>query len=187
MTRKPRRWLGASLGIGLLLALVTGVVAAPPAQPRNFVTAMSGGAEVPIRDTHARGAATFQLSADGTEISYRVIASNIHNVFMAHIHLQAAGTEPGAANGPIVVWLAPSTTPNVTLPLGGGRHDGVLATGTFTAANLVGPLTGQPLSMLLAGIAEGRAYVNVHTDDGIAPTNTGPGDFPGGEIRGQLP
>jgi hypothetical protein len=32
----------------------------------------------------------------------------------------------------------------------------------------------------------GWAYVNVHTNDGIAPTNTGPGDFPGGEIRGQL-
>jgi hypothetical protein len=29
-------------------------------------------------------------------------------------------------------------------------------------------------------------YVNVHTNDGVAPTNTGPGDFPGGEVRGQL-
>jgi hypothetical protein len=26
----------------------------------------------------------------------------------------------------------------------------------------------------------------VHTNDGVAPTNTGPGDFPGGEIRGQI-
>jgi hypothetical protein len=26
----------------------------------------------------------------------------------------------------------------------------------------------------------------VHTNDGVAPTNTGPGDFPGGEIRGQV-
>src|SRR5205807_7617422 len=25
-----------------------------------------------------------------------------------------------------------------------------------------------------------------HTNDGMAPPNTGPGDFPGGEIRGQL-
>jgi hypothetical protein len=187
MTRTPRRWLGALLAVGLLLSLVTGVVAAPPAQPRNFVTAMSGGAEVPIRDTHARGAAIFQLSADGTEIRYRVIASNIHNVIMAHIHLQPAGTAEGTANGPIAVWLAPSTVPEVRLPVGGGRHDGVLATGTFTAANFIGPLANQSMAMLLAAIAEGRAYVNVHTDDGIAPTNTGPGDFPGGEIRGQLP
>jgi len=34
--------------------------------------------------------------------------------------------------------------------------------------------------------ARGNAYVNVHTNDGMAPPNSGPGDFPGGEIRGQL-
>jgi hypothetical protein len=32
----------------------------------------------------------------------------------------------------------------------------------------------------------GNAYVNVHTNDGVDPTNTGAGDFPGGEIRGQI-
>jgi hypothetical protein len=26
----------------------------------------------------------------------------------------------------------------------------------------------------------------VHTNDGVPPPNTGPGDFPGGEIRGQI-
>jgi hypothetical protein len=26
----------------------------------------------------------------------------------------------------------------------------------------------------------------VHTNDGVPPTDTGPGDFPGGEIRGQI-
>ncbi len=86
-----------------------------------------------------------------------------------------------------MVWLAPSTTPGVTLPLGGGRHDGILATGTFTADDLVGVLDGGTLADLLDAIDAGIAYVNVHTDDGIAPANTGPGDFPGGEIRGQLP
>jgi len=48
-------------------------------------------------------------------------------------------------------------------------------------------LDGGTLADLLDAIDAGIAYVNVHTDDGIAPTNTGPGDFPGGEIRGQLP
>jgi hypothetical protein len=28
--------------------------------------------------------------------------------------------------------------------------------------------------------------VNVHTNDGVDPINTGAGDFPGGEIRGQI-
>ena len=184
MLRRRRRLIPTVLAVAALVVLATGVVAS---QQRNFVTSMSGAAEVPIRDTNARGAAVLMLSADGTTISYRLIASNIDNVFMAHIHLQPQGTDPGAANGPIVVWLAPTTTPDVTLPLGGGRHNGVLATGTFTAANFINDLAGKPMSDLLTAIAEGRAYVNVHTNDGVAPPNTGPGDFPGGEIRGQLP
>ena len=35
-------------------------------------------------------------------------------------------------------------------------------------------------------IDAGSVYVNVHTNDFVDPPNTGPGDFPGGEIRGQL-
>ena len=59
--------------------------------------------------------------------------------------------------------------------------------GSFTAANFIGPLAGQPMSALIAEIEANDAYVNVHTDDGVAPPNTGPGDFPGGEIRGPVP
>ena len=58
--------------------------------------------------------------------------------------------------------------------------------GTITAANLVGPLAGHPLSDLIAEMRAGNTYTNVHTNDGVAPPNTGPGDFPGGEIRGQI-
>jgi hypothetical protein len=32
----------------------------------------------------------------------------------------------------------------------------------------------------------GDAYVNVHTDDGSPPPNSGPGDMASGEIRGQI-
>jgi hypothetical protein len=39
---------------------------------------------------------------------------------------------------------------------------------------------------VLAAMASGATYVNVHTNDGVDPPNTGPGDFPGGEIRGQV-
>ena len=62
----------------------------------------------------------------------------------------------------------------------------MLSTGTITAANLIGTLAGQPLSALVGEINAGNAYVNVHTNDGQDPTNEGPGDFPGGEIRGQM-
>jgi hypothetical protein len=147
---------------------------------RNWSSHASGSLEVPVRDTNAQGQAIFHLSKDGSELDYKVIASNIENAFMSHIHI---GGPTG--NGPIAVWLYPSTAPSPG-PLGSGRHDGVLAEGTITAANLTGPLAGQPLSALVAALDGGNAYVNVHTNDGVAPTNTGPGDFPGGEIRANI-
>ena len=45
---------------------------------------------------------------------------------------------------------------------------------------------GGPLDDLLGALQDGDIYVNVHTSDGIGDINTGPGDFPGGEIRGQF-
>lgn len=150
------------------------------AAQNNLGTHLDGENENPPRPTQAQGQAIFRISDDGQSVAYTLIAANIDNAFMAHIHLAPAGV-----NGAIVEWLFPSTAP-VAGPLGAGRFDGVLASGTFTAANLVGPLANHPLSELISAMRNGGAYVNVHTNDGVAPTNTGPGDFPGGEIRGQL-
>ena len=158
----------------LTLVLLAGS-AAQAAENRNFVAVLSGDGEVPERETRGRGVAKFQLSYDGSTLSYQLNVANIHNVVAAHIHVGAANV-----NGPIVAFLAGD------FPPGGGRSDGVLAKGTITAASLRGPLAGQPLSALIAQMRAGNTYVNVHTNDGVAPTNTGPGDFPGGEIRGQV-
>ena len=167
---------------GALVVVLAGVVSAVAlgAFNGNVGTHLKGRYEVPLRNTDAQGQAIFRVSDDGQSVHYKLIASNIDNAFMAHIHMGSS-----TVAGPIVVWLFPSTAP-VPGPLGSGRHDGVLAEGTFTAANLVGPLAGHPLSDLLAAIQSGNAYVNVHTNDGQGAANTGPGDFPGGEIRGQL-
>jgi hypothetical protein len=168
--------------LAIVVSLVT--TASVLADSLKFKTKLSGDQEVPpvgvVIDTQARGKAEFKLSKDGTELHYKLSVSRIENAFMAHIHIGPVGV-----NGPIVVWLFPSTAP-VPGPLGAGPQHGKLAEGTITAANLVGPLAGHPLSDLIDAIQAGNAYVNVHTNDGIAPTNTGPGDFPGGEIRGQL-
>jgi CHRD domain len=167
----------------IALAVLTGlalIAAAAAGLNRNWSEHLSGDVEVPIRDTQGQGQAIFHLSKDGTSLEYKVIASNIENVFQGHIH-----QGPPGVNGPIVVWLFPSTAP-VAGPPGAGRTDGVLAEGTITAANLVGPLAGQPLSALVEAMNTSNAYVNVHTSDGVAPPNEGPGDFPGGEIRGDL-
>lgn len=167
--------------VAATIAALSVVASSAASPPRNFVTPLSGGEEVPARDTQGRGVAIFQLAPDGQSVSYRLIASNIDNVIMAHIHVGTVGT-----NGPITVWLAPSTAPGRPAPSGAGRQVGILATGTFTAADFVGPLAGQDMDALVDLLATGGTYVNVHTNDGVDPSNTGAGDFPGGEIRGQV-
>ena len=160
-------WLAAAL---LVLVPLHAAVA------KEFKTGdLSGDQEVPARATQARGNLLLDLSDDGLTLSYKLIATNITNVVAAHIHVGAAGT-----NGPVVLFLFGPAPP------AGGRVDGILSQGTATAANLTGPLTGQPLSALIDAIRAGNAYVNVHTNDGVDPPNTGPGDFPGGEIRAQI-
>jgi hypothetical protein len=62
----------------------------------------------------------------------------------------------------------------------------VLASGEITAPNPGNACGWVTLDDVVAAMLSGNAYVNVHTNDGVAPTNTGPGDFPGGEIRGQI-
>ncbi len=136
--------------------------------PHNHRTHMSGKEEVPVRDTRGQGQTIFQISRDGTSISYKLIVTNIENVTQAHIHCCA----PVGSNAGVVVWLYPSAPPAQLIP---GRTQGVLAEGVITAANLVGSLAGQPLSALIDQIRAGNTYVNVHTTQ-----------FPGGEIRGQI-
>ena len=167
-----------ALGLALVTAAVAGVNA-------NWSVHAKGDNEVPPRDSKGQAQAIFHLSPDGNSIDYKLTAANIDNVFMAHIHMVATGTAPGV-NGPIVVWLYPSTAPNITAPLGQGRIQGVIAQGTITAANLTGPLVGHPLADLIAAMRSGKAYVNLHTNDGVGDPNTGPGDFPGGEIRANI-
>jgi len=154
-------------------AVLAGVaLAARPNQSWHFVAPLSGAAERPNPiDTQARGVAIFHLSEDGQSLSYQLIASNIENITQAHIHC-CAGMEGTAG---VSVWLYPDGPPAQLIP---GRHDGILATGTITAEDVVGgpPAAAEdPLAALVEFIQTGQAYVNVHT------TQNGPG-----EIRGQL-
>jgi hypothetical protein len=144
------------------------------------VLAVASGAPHPA-DSRAQGQAIFRVNADGSAVDFRLIASNIDNAFMAHIHCGAS-----TANGPVRMWLYPVIGPNA--PVGGAplqpgtRQNGVLATGTFNPTGITCP----DGTALLNAIRNGGTYVNVHTNDGDAVPNEGPGDFPGGEIRGQL-
>jgi hypothetical protein len=141
---------------------------AKAAHPTNYSAQLSGHEEVPPRETNATGHVTFQLGKDGLSLSYRIIVADIDNVTAAQIHLGAR-----EMNGPVVVMLYGP------VPAGSGRKSGVLAEGTITSGSLTGDLAGHPLADLVAA-------VNVHTDDGGGAPNTRSGDFPDGEIRGQI-
>lgn len=149
----------------LLLLSAPATLGAGPGH--NFRAHLSGGEEVPANDSAATGQAIFKLDRTSEVINYRIIVANIENVTQAHIHLAPAGS-----NGGVVVWLYPDGPPAQLIP---GRSDGVLATGTITAADLVGGLAGLDLSDLVEAMRTGNAYVNVHTSQ-----------FPGGEIRDQI-
>jgi CHRD domain len=135
------------------------------ADPTSGHTHLAGANEVPARETRAQGQLELRLAPDGSSISYRLMATNIDDVFMAHLHLAPAGS-----NGPIVAWLYPAAPPPQPIP---GRHTGILAQGEITT--LFGPLEGQGIDALWEQIEAGQVYGNVHTSQ-----------YPGGEVRGQV-
>jgi CHRD domain len=167
-----RKVVGVGAALLLLLA-VAGLASA--GQNNNYSVHLDGDTEVPANASLAAGQAIFHLSPDGTSLDYKLIVANLDNPVAAHIHIG-----PPGVNGPVVAFLFGPAAP------GGGTANGVIARGTITAANLVGPLAGQPFSALVDALNSGNAYVNVHTNDGVPPAGTGPGDLPGGEIRGNF-
>jgi hypothetical protein len=168
-------WFRSLALVALLVALgLAGVTGAAAAQ-KTYMATLSNTEEVPTNASTATGRATFELSDDGQSVSYTVTVNGLDNLVMGHIHTGAKGE-----NGPVVVDLVQPAQP------GGGRKTGQVAQGTFTASQLKGPLQGQPLSVLIAAMDSGNAYVNLHTNDGKDPAGSGPGDLPAGEIRGQI-
>jgi len=136
----------------------------------NYKAHLTGDQEVPATPTappvvtNATGQINLKLSADGTELYYKLIVANIESVRFAHLHLAPAG-----ANGPVVVTLTPHMMPTLISP------QGVIAEGVITAASLSGPLAGKQVSDLVAAIEAGNVYTNVHSNK-----------YPGGELRGQV-
>lgn len=133
------------------------------AMTTSFTAPLDGDGVVPPVDTRARGLATFRLAPDGDGLGFKVNVANIDDVVGAHVHMATADE-----NGPIVAFLFgdPLSDP-VTV-------NGTLAEGTITEPDVIGPIAGD-FSALLEAMADGRAYVQVHTSA-----------HPTGEIRGQI-
>ena len=169
----------------LYAILVLMALLALPATPAvateggKFKATLTGYEEVPALSSPGAGEFQAKLTSDGTAIEYTLTYSGLQNTFAAHIHLG----QSGVAGGVSAFLCGGGGKP--ACPLTGGT-----VTGTITAADVIGPV-GQGIAAgefdeLVAAMTAGVTYANVHTNDNVAPPNTGPGDFPGGEIRGQI-
>ena len=134
-----------------------------PAGLEVFTASLNGAAEKPdARTTPATGQAIVTVMED--VMSWRIEVTNLSNLVDAHIYVGVADSAGG------VVW-------------GLNPIDGDYPT---TSVVSVGTIQGDTVAFLAGLMRNGRAYVNLHTNDLVDPPNTGAGDFPGGEIRGQL-
>lgn len=127
----------------------------------GLVPTMSLGAEEPGfhcslgMDGRDMAEVELRLSEDGSALHYRLEVHHIEDITMAHLHLG----RPGEIGSP-VAWLYPAGPPPELIP---GLFKGILARGTITGDDFVGPLRGKPLSSLIAEIRAGNVYVNIHT------------------------
>ena len=143
----------------------------PAGADESFSASLSGAEEVPPVTTTATGTATFDIVGD--QINYTVTVTSLTNPVVSHIHIA-----PDGENGPVRLNLC--GTPDTPACATG---DGVLITGSN------GVTVGTPaitFDELVEAMRAGNAYVNVHTDNGTPPPNTGAGDMASGEIRGQI-
>jgi hypothetical protein len=58
--------------------------------------------------------------------------------------------------------------------------------GAITAPDAGNGCEWADVAAVVEAMRGGNTYVTAHTNDGVDPPDTGPGDFPGGEIRGQI-
>ena len=131
---------------------------------------MSGDQEVPPVDSGAAGVTTFDVSEDGAEVTFKVIAWYLEDITMGHIHIAPAG-----ANGPVVAVLVDFAPLDAT---SGETRNGLLAEGTIAAADVAAdPDVGfdGSIGALVRAMRSEGSYVNIHT---VAN--------PSGEIRGQI-
>jgi hypothetical protein len=169
------------LALGAILALLAIAAQQPDSADgrRTFRARLTGYEEVPAISSPGWGSFRARLTDGGTMLDYELTYADLQNVMAAHIHFAQRGV-----NGGVAVFLCGGGD-KPACPMEGGT-----VTGTIDAADVIGP-AGQgiapgELNELVAAMRRGLTYVNVHTNDMVDPPNTGPGDFPAGEIRGQV-
>jgi len=127
-----------------------------------FIATLTGGQEVPGRETAASGSA--QIIVEGNQITYSIEVDDITSIIQSHIHIAPAGV-----NGPVRLFLYPAPPATLPAPLITVTEKSILVEATVNASDV----TGVSYAELLEAMRSGNAYVNVHTTQ-----------FPSGEIRG---
>ena len=137
-----------------MLSLASAAYAKDP----KFTAELSGAQENPPVATAGSGKAEFEF--DGTSVAFELEWKDLSSTaFAAHIHCGVTGQ-----NGPV----------GVTLFSGPRGTEGEVK-GVFIAPDPGNGCGWDDLAEVLAAMASGGAYVNIHTPN-----------HPGGEIRGQI-
>jgi hypothetical protein len=145
MTRQTL--LRTTVAAGLLALGVAGCGHMQSSKSTRLHANLSGSQEVPPHATAGRGEADVQLDTSSNTLSWKVTYSGLSG---------------------------PATAAHIHGPAAAGANAGVMIPFTNVGSS---PIQGQAkiTAAQAAAIADGRAYVNIHT-----------ARAPGGEIRGQL-
>lgn len=137
----------------------------------TFSATLNGANERPTpRTTPAAGTAAFSLRSD--TLRWTINMTQITNVTAGHIHVGG----PEEAGGVLLNLVG---TPSNT------QISGLVTRNTYVAPSA--PNAGVTFDSLFKLMRVNKAYVNIHTNltTNDPTNNSGPGDFPAGEIRGQ--
>jgi len=165
----------AALIISSLFALAAAIPAAA-AHEVEYATPLSGISEIPTNASPGTGNALITIDFDTLMMEVNVSFSGLSgNTTASHIH--CCTVTPGSANVGVVAVL-PSFT---DFPLGvtSGTYDHTFDMADASSYNpafvTAQGSVSNAFNALVAGMASGNAYLNIHTES-----------FPGGEIRGLL-
>ena len=155
---------------------LAGYAAPATAATLVFSTVLSGANEVPPNASPGTGLAVVTVDTVANTIAFNVsFAGLLGTTTAAHVH---CCTPPGANAG---VAVGPGTLPGFPLGVTSGTYSNSLSlldSATYTSAvvtNFGGGTVAGARDAIIARMSLGQTYFNVHT-----------GQFPGGEIRGQL-
>jgi len=163
--------------LAILAAISLGAASAAQAAVINYYVSLNGPNEVPVNASPGVGTATVDVDPVAHTMHLHVVFSGLTAVTTAsHIHAATAVAFAGTAG------VATTTPYFAGFPIGvtAGSYDNTLDMTQATSYNASyvtahGGNTTQAETDLLAAMAAGKAYLNVHTSA-----------FPGGEIRGFL-